>query len=277
MAAIESSAYGKTRVRLIYVDRTCEAHELRELAADILFEGDFAAAYIEGDNSSILPTDSIKNAIYVLARQFDWDSIETLGHGIAEHFLNRIPHLRQVSVAIEQVPWQPIAGYGTAFVQSAKERRVARLKVTRSASEISAGIKDLQILKTADSGFAGFLKDDLTTLEETDDRLLGTVLEAEWEYVGSNIAFNEAHREIRAVLLECFARHKSKSLQHTLFAMGQAVLEKVQSVASIHLLMPNKHCLLVDLARFGVDNPNQVFVPTEEPVGYIEARMVRSG
>jgi urate oxidase len=39
--------------------------------------------------------------------------------------------------------------------------------------------------------------------------------------------------------------------------------------------MPNKHCLLVDLSRFAQDNPNQIFVPTDEPSGHIEARVRR--
>lgn len=275
MAAIESNAYGKTRVRLMYVDRSQDCHQVRELSVNILFQGDFGAAYTEGDNSSILPTDTMKNTVYVLARQLRWDSAETLAAGIAAHFLERLPHLGQADIDIEEVPWQRIGEYGSAFSQAGNERRTARIKATRSKVEVSSGIKGLQILKTAESGFAGFLRDNLTTLAETADRLFGTVLEAEWQYAGSNIPFNDVHREVRTILLECFAQHKSLSVQHTLFAMGQAVLEKVEAVAGIDLVMPNKHCLLVDLARFGLDNPNQVFVPTEEPSGYIEARMVR--
>ena len=57
--------------------------------------------------------------------------------------------------------------------------------------------------------------------------------------------------------------------------MGQAVLDNAETVAEIHLVMPNKHCLRVDLSRFGLDNPNQIFVPTDEPSGYIEARIDR--
>src|ERR1700685_616796 len=111
------------------------------------------------------------------------------------------------------------------------------------------------------------MKDDLTTLPETHDRLFGTVLEAEWQYLGRDISFNNSHCEIRAILLDCFAQHKSLSVQHTLFAMAGAVLNKVDAVSGIHLVMPNKHCLLVDLSRFGLDNPNQIFVPIEEPSG----------
>ena len=275
MATIKSNAYGKTRVRLTYIDRTLEVHEVRELSVTILFEGEFASAYKDGDNSSVLPTDTMKNTVYVLARQLRWDNIEILAQGIAQHFLELLPHLSQVSVNIEQIPWQRIAEYGAAFSQAGSERRTTRVKASRFRIHMSSGITGLQIMKTADSAFAGYLKDNLTTLPETRDRLFGTVLEAHWEYLQNDLSVNELHHEIRNTLLDCFAQHKSLSVQHTLFAMAEAVLDKVDAVAEIHLAMPNKHCLLVDLSRFGLDNPNQVFVPIDEPSGYIEARIGR--
>ena len=81
--------------------------------------------------------------------------------------------------------------------------------------------------------------------------------------------------KIRETLLAVFADHASKSVQHTLYAMGEAVLEKVREVDEIELTMPNIHCLLVDLSRFGQDNPNEIFVPTDEPHGTIQARIRR--
>ena len=275
MAVITSDAYGKTRVRLTYVDRARIPHEVRELSVDILFKGEFADVYKMGDNASVLPTDTMKNTVYVLARRSRWDSIEVLAQGLAQHFLDLLPHLSQVHINIEQVPWRQIGQYGAAFAQTGSERRTTRLKASRSEINLSAGIKGLQILKTSDSAFAGFRKDNLTTLPETDDRLFGTVLEAEWRYLDPDLPFNNTHSEIRGALLDCFARHKSLSVQHTLFAMGEAALERTKSIAEIHLVMPNKHCLLVDLSRFGLDNPNQIFVPIDEPSGYIEARIGR--
>jgi len=275
MADIKSNAYGKTRVRLTYVDRTRDPHEVRELSVTILFEGEFTAAFKHGDNAGVLPTDTMKNTVYVLARQLRWDSIEILAQGLAQHFLNLLPHLSQVTIKIDQIPWQQIGDNGAAFYQVGDERRTTRLRASRSAVTISSGLKGLQIMKTADSAFAGFIKDNFTTLPETHDRLFGTVLEAEWEYLETELPFNDSHRDIRAILLDCFAQHRSLSVQHTLFAMGQLVLDKLQAVAEIHLVMPNKHCLLVDLSPFGLDNPNQIFVPIDEPSGYIEARIGR--
>jgi urate oxidase len=57
--------------------------------------------------------------------------------------------------------------------------------------------------------------------------------------------------------------------------MAKAALEQVSEISEIHLSMPNKHCNLVDLSPFGQDNPNEIFVPTDEPHGSIEARVRR--
>jgi urate oxidase len=152
---------------------------------------------------------------------------------------------------------------------------IARTRATsRSACCITSGIQGLQILKTGQSAFEGFLKDEFTTLAPVTERLLGTILEARWTYAG-HVAYNETLARMRSALLDSFAQHISLSVQQTLFAMAQAALDTVPEVTEIHLTMPNRHCLLVDLSKFGLDNPNQVFIPTEAPSGHIEAKVTR--
>jgi urate oxidase len=80
---------------------------------------------------------------------------------------------------------------------------------------------------------------------------------------------------IRTTLLETFAAHDSRSVQHTLYAMGEAALTASPDISEITLVMPNRHHLLVDLAPFGLDNPNLVFVATDRPFGLIEATLRR--
>jgi len=45
------------------------------------------------------------------------------------------------------------------------------------------------------------------------------------------------------------------------------------AIDEVHIAMPNRHCLLVDLSPFGMDNPNEVFLPIDEPHGLIEATL----
>jgi urate oxidase len=275
MPELQFDSYGKTAVRLTYVDRTSDRHEVRELKVDVFFEGDFADSYLGGSNASVLPTDTIKNTVYVLAKQLRWADIETFGRGITGHFLSRIAHLRQVTVRIEQVPWERIGEHPSAFRQSGTERRTAEIIATRSGRRFKSGIRGLQVLKTANSGFAGFMKDEWTTLGETDDRLFGTVVTADWTYSRLDIDFNATFAQVRKALMDRFAGHQSLSVQQTLFAMAEAALSACPNLQEIHLRLPNKHCLLVDLGRFGMENPNQIFVPVEEPSGYIEAHVTR--
>ena len=275
MAHLTFDTYGKTRVRLIYLKRTAERHEIRDLTAKILFEGGFQETYTTGDNSKVLPTDTMKNTVYALARQTEIASVEEFARTLAKHFLEHVEHLQQVQIYLAETPWQRRADHPAAFMQAGDEQRTVHLTATLNSETIVLGIHNLQILKTGDSAFTGYLKDKFTTLPETEDRLLGTVLEAEWQYPSDMRDFDAAHQLVRDTLLDSFALHHSLSVQHTLFHMAQAVLDRVSAVSEIHLTMPNKHCILADLTRFGLDNPNQIFVPIDEPSGYIEARITR--
>ena len=258
MSDIVFDTYGKTKVRLTYVERLPTRHEVKELTVDVFLEGSFQEAFTKADNSILLPTDTMKNTVYALARKNGIKSIEEFARDLTSHFLATVPHLSHAHLEIKEVP-----------------RRTTTFIGTRSAETIRSGIQDLQILKTSDSAFAGFMKDQYTTLGETNDRLLGTVLEADWLYGPKEIDFNATHAGIRAHLLSTFATHKSLSVQQSLYDMAEAVLKEFDMVAEIHLVMPNKHCLLVDLSKFGMDNPNQIFQPIDEPSGYIEAVVTR--
>jgi urate oxidase len=140
---------------------------------------------------------------------------------------------------------------------------------------VSAGAADLMILKSAQSAFSGFPRDEYTTLAETRDRLLATSLTATWQYRDSAVDFDPAWQKVRQTMLDTFAEHRSESVQHTLYAMGQAVLDAVDVVSSIRLVMPNRHHLPFDLSRISLENRNEIFVATEEPHGLIAATLVR--
>ncbi len=273
MAHILSHRYGKTQVRLTQVVRNGEKHQLAELTVKILFEGDFEEAYLQADNSKVLPTDTMKNMVYVLAGQKPIVSPEQFARDLAAHYLGRVTHLQHINAEILQAPWVHIGSHGSAFMQSGSERRFAALSATRTEETISAGVKGLEILKTGKSAFSGYLKDEYTTLPETRDRLFGTVLDATWTYDNADVDFNAAYASIRGSLLETFASHESESVQHSLYDMGVAALSAHDILSEIHLVMPNKHRIPFDLSRFGMENRNQVFIATDEPSGYIEARL----
>jgi urate oxidase len=271
------NSYGKSRVRLLRVVRQEGRHDIKELTLGIRFEGDFETAHTKGENRKILPTDTMKNTVYALARQYPVEAIEEFCLHLIEHFLTYNPQVSRVRIEASENIWTRIPHGGkphaSAFTRAGGEKRTAMLTGTREGITTRAGIDDLVVLKTTNSAFEGFLRDPYTTLKDARDRILATAIHADWLYEGGEIEFGPAWYGVRKTLLEAFAEHDSRSLQHTLYAMGEAVLGSFDRITEIHLSLPNKHYNAVDLSAFGMDNPAEVFVPADEPHGSIEATL----
>ena len=280
MARLAENHYGKSRVRLVRLNRQSSVHEFEEWNVEVLLRGDFLSCFAEGDNSKILPTDTMKNTVYSLARKSSATCIEEFSRELIEHFLAHNPHVSSAEISIREKSWHHlnVAGksHPTTFSQAGSEMQTTRVSQTRGDEfQIESGLSELVLMKTAHSAFEGYLHDPLTTLPETRDRLFGTSLRASWMCLPQTIAFASARKSIREALLGTFASHQSKSVQHTLYAMAECALAAAPQMSEITLTMPNKHCLLVDLSRFGQDNPNHIFMPIDEPHGTIEARVCR--
>jgi urate oxidase len=273
------SAYGKSRVRIVQVRRRGDRHDLHDRTVAIRFKGHYDESYTKGDNSAVLPTDTMKNTVYALAAREPGHSAESFGLALATHFLERNPRLMRVRVDLTEHRWRRLMRgereHGTAFVREGPETRTASVQASRRGTLLGAGIADLLILKSAQSAFDNFLRDEYTTLPETRDRILATSLTASWRYTNAGVEWDAAWHAVRRTLLDTFAEHQSESVQHTLYAMGEAVLDAVPDVSHIRLVMPNKHHLPVDLRPFGLENRNEIFVPTDEPHGLIEATLAR--
>ena len=276
---LSNTAYGKSSVRLVKISRHGDRHDLKDVTVAIRFEGDFDRSYTHGENADVLPTDTMKNTVYALAAEHPVDEPEAFGALLARHFIDRNPRLRRVRVDLSEHSWGRIAiggrSHGHAFVSQGAEVRSARVIADQDAVMVSAGIEDLVLLKSSRSAFTGFLRDEYTTLAETTDRILATAMTATWSYRPVELDYNLAWRAVRTTLLETFAEHDSQSVQHTLHAMASAALDNVEALTSIHLIMPNRHHLPVDVSRFGTANRNEIFVPTDEPFGLIEATLRR--
>ena len=273
------SAYGKSRIRLVQVRRRGSHHTLIDLTVAIRFEGDYGPSYSDGDNTDVLPTDTMKNTVYALAARAPIEEPEAFGLALGRHFLSRNPKLGRVRIDLTDHAWRPVTvggrDHGHAFMRRGPDVRTATVQCSRDKVMVGAGIHDLVIMKSSHSAFAGFLRDDLTTLPETADRLMATALTASWQYQEEELPFGSVFESVRQTLLESFAEHESQSVQHTLYAMGQAVLDTNEAVSAIRLVMPNRHHLPVDLTPFGLPNRNEIFVATEEPHGLIEATLTR--
>jgi urate oxidase len=266
MARLGINQYGKAETHLVRVHRDGEPHELRDLTVSVALSGELEAVHVHGDNAAVLATDTQKNTIYAFAREHPIDRPEDFAERLARHFLGG--PITQARVEVSEVAWTRVTDH--AFVQSARERRIAAVVCRADATWVASGIEGLVVLKTTDSEFHGFPRDRYTTLQETRDRVLATEVTARW--------WGEANWQgARAALISAFANHHSLSLQQTLYAMGEAVLEAYPGVHEVRLSMPNKHHFVVDLSPFGLENPNEVFHADDRPYGLIEGAVVRDG
>jgi urate oxidase len=274
---LASNRYGKSHIRLVKVRRVREPHEIVDLTIDVQLEGTFSAVYTEGDNSSCIATDTMKNTVYALARHDDILHVEAFAERLATHFIG-LPGVSCARISAKEHPWDRLASGGQlhphAFQQPGGESWTTEVLANREGTRVTSGLVNLVLLKTTDSGFAGFPRDRYTTLRETDDRILATSVTASWRYRPQIKDFG-VRAAIRRALVETFAAHESRSVQHTLYAMGEAALATCADVIEITLTLPNRHHLLADLSPFGLDNPNEIFVATDEPYGLIEATLRR--
>jgi urate oxidase len=271
--ALGRHGYGKSEVRVVKVTRTPGRHVLRDLTVDVALEGDFAAAHTSGDNSALIATDTMRNGVYALARTHPIDSLESFAAALVEHFLRAGPTVTRVRIDVAEHPWERLGDHEHAFQRGHGGTRVASVSGDGSTTTYEAGIDDLLVLRTTGSGWEGFVRDEYTTLPDTDDRILATIVAARWTY--ADAPDESAWAAVRDTMLEAFGDHYSPSVQFTLNRMGEAVLERHPEVQRIHLSLPNRHHLLFDLQRFGLDNPNVVFHATTEPYGLIEGTIER--
>jgi urate oxidase len=280
--------YGKSRVRLLKVTRLQDRHEVRDLTVGIQYEGDYEAAPAGGeepvlvpDESKLLPTDAMRDAVYALAKRHPVDQIEHFGIALIEHFLDASPQASRVRVEVVEQPWEHLTVSGVAhrhaFHRAGVEKRVAILAATRASMTIESGVEDLAVMKTAGSGFEASIKDHVTTLRETSDRVFATAIRAIWRYGHSDIAFRLHWQAVRQVILRTFAEHETRSVQQTLYAIGQAALEQCAEIVEMRLSLPTQPHALADLTAFGLENRNEVFIPAEEPYGLVEAVVRRAG
>jgi urate oxidase len=277
--SISSQSYGKARVCLSYITRHDDRHDFIQLAVEIALEGDFDAAYVEGDNSKVVPTDTMKNSVYGIARKHGVESIEAFARNLASHFYDSFDHVDSATVSVAESLWQRIESSGSphphGFVGGGSEENTCTVTQSSAGTRMKSGLRGLQVLKTTNSGFEGFLQDQFTTLKETSDRIFATTITTEWPCEKLDHDWTAQRTKIRGLLLGAFVARYSPSVQKTLHEMADVVLTECPEVNEISLNMPNQHHLLADIAKLNLENKNDIFVPTPEPFGVISATISR--
>lgn len=266
MAKLDQNRWGKSAVRLSKIHRGAEADEFSELTVQVLLTGDVDAAHVEGDNTAVLPTDTMKNTIYGMAQEHLTRDIESFATVLAEHFVEK-ESVSSATVRIEESLWARQAP--TGFTGGGSERRTASVKKDGLGTTTRGGVKGLIVLKTRGSSFLGYPQDEFTILPEAKDRLLATSVTATWLYDPLPTNTTEAWLAVRNTIVERFFGDWSASVQHQGYLMAVAVLDAVREIAEITFHLPNQHHLPFDLTRFGMEDRGVIFYPVSEPYGDI--------
>jgi urate oxidase len=264
--------YGKAETRLVRVTRDGETHSLVDYNVSIALAGDLAATHQTGDNAGVLPTDTMKNTVYAFAREHGVGEPEDFGLRLGRHFVDSRPQVSRATVTIEAYGWERLGPH--SFRRGGDAVRTATVTVGE-ATQVVSGVTGLTLLNTTASEFSGFVRDRYTTLPETTDRILATAVDARWRYVSADGDWAASFAGARDALVDAFVNTYSYSLQQTLMAMGSHVLDRRPEIAEVRLALPNRHHYLVDLAPFGLDNDNEVFIAGDRPYGLIEGTVTR--
>jgi urate oxidase len=276
---LADNQYGKAETRVVRIYRDTDRHEIRDVNVSTALRGDFGDAYLSGDQAKVLPTDTQKNTCYAYAKEKGLREIEQYALTLGRHFVADVAPVNGARIEVEEYSWDRVEVDGRehdhTWVRRGAEVRTTVVTVQDDQAWVVSGLRDLVLLKSTGSEFAGFLTDEYTTLPETHDRIMSTSLVARWRYTDTEADWDKTWADVRRLLLERFATVHSLALQQTLWEMGSAVLEAHPEIAEIKLSAPNRHHFVVDLSPFGLENPNEVFYAADRPYGLIECAVTR--
>ncbi len=272
--------YGKGRVRVMRIHRDGDRHEVSQLNVKAMVEGDFARTYTDADNSNTVSTDTIKNVVNIVARENTGLCTEEFCQVLAKKYLDTYPQIASVALTVHETKWSRLSFGGKphphSFVLDSNGRPTVEVSAIRGgAATMSSGIDGFAFMKSTQSGWENYLKDSYTTIPPTADRMCATSMVASWKWSGRPSNYPTTNNKILDTLLEVFSMTYSKSVQDSLYRMGEAALAAVPEISEISMACPNMHFILMNLSAFGLDNNNDVFLPTDEPHGQIECTVGR--
>ncbi len=261
------------------IHRDGDRHEVSKLSIKAMLDGDFARTYAAADNSKTTSTDTIKNIVNVVARENLALSTEEFCQVLAKRYLDLYPQATSATITAHETKWNRLDVGGKphphSFILDSNGKPFVEVVATRAGSTIKSGVDNFTFMKSTESGWANFFKDKYSTIKETNDRMCATSMVASWTWSSKPASYVDTNVKILRVLLDVFATTYSPSVQNSLYMMGEAVLAAVPEISDISMACPNIHYILMDLSPFGLDNKNQVFLPTDEPHGQIECTVGR--
>jgi urate oxidase len=282
MLRIGASSHGESRLRMLRVVRRGDRHDARDLTVSCRFEGDFSQAFVEGTSPGLLPGEALKSLVQQTARQDAGAEIERFGLALCDRLLSGYPRVTRARVEVAEQPWNrlEVGGkpQGQAFVTGTPERRTAAVTSNGALIAVVAGIDNLTVMRTSGLAPARQRPGDDADPSGRDDglqRLLVATLGARWTYTSADVTFDPYRQGIRTAIVETFGCHASRSVHHALYAIADVVLSSYEEIRDVTLSLLERPYRPADLFAAGMENPDDLFVAVEEPVGVVEVTVER--
>ena len=278
MPRIGASSHGESKLRMLRVVRRGDRHDPKDFDVTCRFEGDFTAAFTEGRADGLIPGEALKNLVHAVARTDGRGEIEPFGLAVCDRLLSTFPQVTRVRVEIAEQPWRRLElggkAQGQAFEIGSAERRTTAVTSNGEKIAVVSGIEQLTVMRT--SGFrANSRHEDASGRQDRFQRLLVGTLAARWTYSSPDVTFGPYRQGVRSVIIETFASHASRSVEHTLHAIADVALSSYAEIADITLSMLERPYRPADLFTAGVENPDDLFLVVDEPLGSVEVRVER--
>ncbi|QHW29462.1 urate oxidase [Paenibacillus rhizovicinus] len=243
-------------------------------------------SFTEGDNRQIVATDSMKNFILRHAASFDGSTTEGLLAFLAERFLAAYPHIDRVELSADRIPFESLVvpgpgGYmnnDLVYRRSHNDHASAGMEIVRGPSfgaEIAShwcGLSELQLIKISGSSFAGFIRDEYTTLPEAHDRPLFIFLDLLWRYEDPEDALRPERgryvpaEQVRDIAHNVFYEFATPSIQYLIWLIGQRLLTRFPQLAEVRFESNNRTWETIVEPKGG-DAPG-VFTEPRPPFGF---------
>lgn len=279
MPRVANSTHGESQMRMLRIVRRGDRHDPRDLTVSCRFEGDFSATFVEGRGAGTLPGEAVKNVVHGTAREAGSGEIEPFGLALCERFLHKYPQISRVRVEISELPWTRLdAGgkaQGQAFLAGSPERRTATITSNGQQVAVVAGFQHLTIMRSAGFGPGRAASEDSGGHDDGLQRLLVATLSARWTYDRSDVTFGPYRQGVRAAAVETFGCHGRRSVQHSLYAIADVVLASFEEIAEISLTAHERPYRPADLFSAGIENPDDLFIALDEPLGIVEVTVER--
>jgi urate oxidase / 2-oxo-4-hydroxy-4-carboxy-5-ureidoimidazoline decarboxylase len=258
MANVVAADYGKDAVSVYRTDGDrLFACEVRLVARGPAFE----PSYTRGDNSMVVATDSMKNFVHSTALEYRGETLDGFVDEVATRFLDRYEHVEEVEVVAREASFARRSG--VVFQRLYDDVPVSELVLGRGSRSERSGLERLHLVKLSGSAFAGFVRDEHTTLPESADRPLFVHMNVHWSP-------RAPHERVRDSVVATFADFRSESIQHLVHEMGVRLLDGFGEIETVKFLAENR---LWDTAC--EDDGATVYTDARPPFGVITLTLSR--